>query len=52
VHKVELSEPKILKQPDTGENSAMSSFLRGLGVKGDQVSILSNYISAEKIKTN
>ena len=35
VHKVELSEPKILKQPDNGGTTAMGSILKGLGVKGD-----------------
>jgi hypothetical protein len=32
---VELSEPKILKQPENGGTSAVGSILKGLGVKGD-----------------
>ena len=35
VHKVELSEPKILKQPENGGTSAVGSILKGLGVKSD-----------------
>ncbi len=35
VHKVELSEPKVLKQPENGGTSAVGSILKGLGVKSD-----------------
>jgi len=35
VQKVELSEPKILKQPENGGNSAVGSILKGLGMKSD-----------------
>jgi len=35
VQKVELSEPKILKQSDNGGNSAVGSILKGLGMKKD-----------------
>merc|ERR1712110_391025 len=35
VQKVELSEPKILKQSENGGNSAVGSILKGLGMKKD-----------------
>ena len=35
VQKVELSEPKILKQPENGGNTAVGSILKGLGMKSD-----------------
>jgi len=35
VHKVELSEAKILKQPENGSTTAVGSILKGLGVKGE-----------------
>ena len=35
MHKVELSEPKVLKQPENGGTSAVGSILKGLGVKSD-----------------
>ena len=35
VQKVELSEPKVLKQPENGGNSAVGSILKGLGMKSD-----------------
>jgi len=35
VHKVELSNPKILKQPESSSNSAVGSILKGLGMKGE-----------------
>ena len=35
VHSVKLSETKILKQPDSGSNTAVGSILKGLGMKGD-----------------
>ena len=35
MHKVELSEPKILKQPENGGTSAVGSILKGLGMKSD-----------------
>lgn len=36
VHKVELSNPKILKQPESSSNTAVGSILKGLGMKGEQ----------------
>lgn len=35
VQNVTLSEPKILKQADSGSNTAVSSIMKGLGVKGE-----------------
>ena len=35
VQKVELSEPKVLKQPESGSNTAVGSILKGLGMKSD-----------------
>jgi hypothetical protein len=35
VQKVELSVPKILKQPDNGSNSAVNSILKGIGMKSE-----------------
>ena len=35
VQKVELSDPKILKQPENTSNSAVGSILKGLGMKSD-----------------
>merc|ERR1711953_1322842 len=35
VQKVELSEPKVLKAPENGGNSAVGSILKGLGMKSD-----------------
>jgi len=35
IQKVELSEPKILKQSDNGGNSAVGSILKSLGMKKD-----------------
>lgn len=35
VHCVKLSETKVLKQPDSGSNTAVGSILKGLGLKGD-----------------
>jgi len=35
VQKVELSEPKVLKAPENGGNSAVGSILKGLGMKND-----------------
>jgi hypothetical protein len=35
VQKVELSEPKILKQPENGSGTAVNSVLKGLGMKSD-----------------
>ncbi len=35
VHSVALSETKVLKQPESGSNSAVGSILKGLGVKSD-----------------
>ena len=35
VQKVELSDPKILKQPENSSNSAVGSILKGLGMKSD-----------------
>ncbi len=35
VHRVDLSEPKILKQPENGGTTAVGSILKGLGVKSD-----------------
>ena len=35
VQKVELSEPKVLKQPENGGNTAVGSILKGLGMKSD-----------------
>lgn len=35
VQKVELSEPKVLKQPENGSSTAMGSILKGLGMKSD-----------------
>lgn len=35
VQKVELSEPKILKQPESGSNSAVGTILKGLGMKSE-----------------
>ena len=35
VQKVELSEPKVLKQPENGGNTAVGSILKGLGMKSE-----------------
>ena len=35
VHSVKLSETKVLKQPESGSNSAVGSILKGLGMKDD-----------------
>ena len=35
IQKVELSEIKILKQPESGSNTAVGSILKGLGMKAD-----------------
>ncbi len=35
VHRVKLSEAKVLKQPESGSNPAVSSVLKGLGMKND-----------------
>ena len=35
VHSVTLSETKILKQPESGSNTAVGSILKGLGMKDD-----------------
>ncbi len=35
VQKVELSEAKILKQPENSSSTAVGSILKGLGVKGE-----------------
>ena len=35
VQKVELSDPKILKQPENSSHSAVGSILKGLGMKDD-----------------
>ena len=35
VHSVRLSEAKVLKQPDSGSNTAVGSILKGLGMKDD-----------------
>ena len=35
IQKVDLSEPKVLKQPENGGNTAVGSILKGLGMKSD-----------------
>ena len=35
MQKVELSEPKVLKQPENGSSTAVGSILKGLGMKSD-----------------
>ena len=35
VHRVDLSDPKVLKQPESGSNAAVGSILKGLGMKGE-----------------
>ena len=35
VHSVQLSETKVLKQPESGSNAAVGSILKGLGMKDD-----------------
>ena len=35
VHSVKLSETKVLKQPESGSNTAVGSILKGLGMKDD-----------------
>lgn len=36
VQKVELSEPKVLKQPESSSNAAVGSILKGMGMKNEQ----------------